>query len=67
MILRYFLIFFVRSASKVLEKEDSPIPSISYGPSPVLVQASGAVDLMCNEKQGRFLIVSLVQGKYYIC
>ena len=36
------------------------VPDVSYGVNSVLVQASSAIDLRCNESQGRFLIVSVI-------
>ena len=42
--------------------KDSPLPDVSYDPNSVLVQASAAIDLRCNERQGRFLVVSIISG-----
>lgn len=55
-------LFFHFAFSSTVEpplKEDSSVPVVSYGNNPVLVQASAAVNLMCNERQGRFLVVSI--------
>ena len=55
------ILFILNSSnSQLVTNKDFMVPDVSYGANSVLVQASTAIDLRCNESQGRFLIVSVI-------